>query len=171
MAETKCDDNRSVVILAAIEEGSSDRAAAALGGISPGTFYDWLRRGKAGEEPFATFELLARAAKARREQQRVKVIEDASKTDWRAAAWLLERSYTRNWQPPTVRTDQKVDQRINGKSDLRIRVEYVGDDGPRDTSDDAGAIAQAEQWRDLPELPAPASAEDDPRHEPHNGER
>ena len=50
-------------LIEAIEGGAFDWVAAELAGIGRRTFYDWMRRGEAGEEPFA--ELLTAVRRAR----------------------------------------------------------------------------------------------------------
>ena len=49
-------------LIAAKHAGMSQADAAAAAGVPERTLYDWLARGKRGEEPFATFHALYRAA-------------------------------------------------------------------------------------------------------------
>jgi len=50
-------------IVSAIRAGNYAKIAAESAGISERTFYDWLQRGEAGEEPFLQFsQSVARAA-------------------------------------------------------------------------------------------------------------
>jgi hypothetical protein len=83
--------------LAAIQGGASDRSAAAEAGISRETLQRW----RVGERPSDRLirERMFRA-RAIREKRWLKSIEDAALTpakhmptgDWRAAAWLMERT-------------------------------------------------------------------------------
>jgi hypothetical protein len=123
MAETKYTEERARVILDAIEEGASDNAAAGLAGITAQTYYNWIKAGKAGEEPFLTFLGLAQEAKSKRELRRVRLVENAAFRDWHAATWLLERSGNDAWLPPVAR--QKITQDV--KTDGTVRIEYVND--------------------------------------------
>ena len=85
------------VFLAAVQAGASDRSAAAEANISLATLHRW----RTGERPFdhGMRQKVARAH-AIRERQWVNSIMAASTTplnngapgDWRAAAWLLERT-------------------------------------------------------------------------------
>lgn len=50
-----------------------------------------MQRGRDGEEPFAQFAQLVKGAKAEAEADKVEIIDSAAQTDWKAAAWWLER--------------------------------------------------------------------------------
>ena len=114
------------MFLAAVQAGASDRAAAAEAGISLETLHRW----RVGERPFdASMRRQVARAHAIRERRWVESIQDASvdrtvqsgnqqrfiPKDWKAAAWLLERTNP-DWAPPTHRTE------ISGGS-TPVRVE------------------------------------------------
>lgn len=111
-------------ICEALRAGHYIGTAAALGGITRVTYYDWRRRGE--EEPgsiFADFAEAVRLATVEAEERALAVVEKAangyeevaseegvdvdgktfSKTkrrqmfDWRAAAWFLERKHPLRW--------------------------------------------------------------------------
>jgi hypothetical protein len=142
MAETKYTEERARIILDAIEEGASDKAAAGLVGIDADTYYRWLKRGAQGEEPFAAFSALAHEAKAKRQLHRVRIINDAAHKDWHAASWLLERSGDAAWHPPTV--TQKISQDVNQSGRILVRIEYGDGDGTSDIDPDAPAPPEPE---------------------------
>ena len=52
---TDCTPDVRERIITALRSGLSMMAAATAGGIAANTLHEWVRRGKAGEEPFATF--------------------------------------------------------------------------------------------------------------------
>jgi len=60
-------------------------------GVSPRSVYNWIQRGENGEEPFAHFARSIAHARGAAKQKLVKVLVDASASDWRCAAWLLAR--------------------------------------------------------------------------------
>jgi hypothetical protein len=60
--------------------------------IHPDTYTNWIAKGDAGEEPFATFSALARESRANYIADRLRVIHEAAPADWKAAAWYLERA-------------------------------------------------------------------------------
>jgi hypothetical protein len=58
---------------------------------------EWLRRGALGEEPFLTFSREMDIAEAHGESRHVLTIANASKDDWRAAAFILKTKYKKRW--------------------------------------------------------------------------
>lgn len=80
-------------ICAAIRAGATHEAAAGAAGIARKTLQTWKARGEAGEEPYAAFsEGLARAHEEG-QVRLVAIIANAAVTDWKAAAWILERRH------------------------------------------------------------------------------
>lgn len=85
------------MFLAAVTAGASDRAAAAEADISLSVLHRW----RTGERPFdQTMRRRVERAHAIRERRWLESIQGAATTpsralpsgDWRAAAWLLERT-------------------------------------------------------------------------------
>ncbi|MEZ4376226.1 MAG: hypothetical protein R3B07_35810 [Polyangiaceae bacterium] len=85
---------RMVVML---RVGNFRETAAAACGIAARTMRDWLKRGAADEEPFATFADDCLAAEAEAEARGVAAIAKAGEKDWRALAWILERRSAKRW--------------------------------------------------------------------------
>src|SRR5210317_176732 len=78
----------------ALKVGATYKLAAEAAGVAPSTFYKYLRKGRDQETPmWAEFYRLVQAANHDRSQFMLKRIEEGSRKDWRAAAWLLERRY------------------------------------------------------------------------------
>lgn len=74
--------------------------AAQLAGIAERTLDNWVRQGKDGVEPYATFYAEFCAARAQGEQAYVGVISKAAASgEWSAAAWILERRHPKRWGP------------------------------------------------------------------------
>ncbi len=104
-------------IATALRAGCYLEQAAQLAGISPSTLYDWLARGrKARSGQFLEFLELVQGAIAQAEVAAVAQIVTSSKTDWRAAAWLLERG------PARARWRQSLQVRVEDLSDDEIRA-------------------------------------------------
>ena len=82
------------VICKALEMGAKREAAANVAGIHVATLYAWLSRGKEESEGLY-YELAERLKRSESMAQlrALKSIQDASETDWRSAAWLLERRF------------------------------------------------------------------------------
>lgn len=80
-------------ILRHLRIGAYVETAAAAAGISRDTFYDWLKKGAKGKAPYATFSGAVDQALAESEARDLATILAASKTQWTAAAWRLERRF------------------------------------------------------------------------------
>ena len=95
-------------VLQVLRAGGYDVTAAAAGGVGTTQFYEWLRRGDpAGNDPkdapHRAFRAQVEKARADAEVRSVALIANAAKTQWQAAAWLLERRYPDRWARPSQR--------------------------------------------------------------------
>ncbi len=77
-------------IVKAIRAGNGTRTAAQLAGIDPSTLFDW-------QSKLPEFSERIRKARAEAEDRRVRLVERASRKNWRAAAWMLERQNPEEW--------------------------------------------------------------------------
>ncbi len=103
-------------VLVALRAGSYLESAAQLAGIGSSTLYDWLARGrKARSGQFLEFLELVQGAIAQAEVQAVARVNTAAQTDWRAAAWWLERG------PARARWRQSVQLGLAELSDAEIQ--------------------------------------------------
>ena len=84
-----------------IRDGMYAQVAAARASISEQTFYGWLKRGEAGEDPFREFLDAVLSAAGEAEKNMVDTVQDAAagtaKGDWKAGAWWLERRFPKRW--------------------------------------------------------------------------
>jgi hypothetical protein len=80
-----------------LRAGNYVETAAVLAGIHKDTFYDWVKRGRRGQEPHAAFVLEVDRAMAHAEAREVARIVKAAEREWQAAAWRLERRYPQRW--------------------------------------------------------------------------
>lgn len=101
-------------VVEATRAGLTASATADYAGISRSTFFDWMRRGREASDAFDAgdpvldselpfLDLLdeIRRIHATTEVENLAVIENsASRGDWRAAAWVLERTRPKRWGPP-----------------------------------------------------------------------
>lgn len=94
---TLCTPERTERILNAIKAGNYSYVAAQLGGIGERTFYDWMKRGESGEEPFAQFSQAVKEAETQAEARNVAIIQRHAQNSWQAAAWYLERKAPGRW--------------------------------------------------------------------------
>lgn len=121
---TRLDDVTAQRIIGAIAKGLPRDTAAKLGAIAPTTLYQWLARGRDGEEPYAQFLQRVKRAEAEAEDEMVARVRDAAATTWQAAAWWLERRRPQRWAL------RKVEARDAKPSDLaptdpRENVQYI----------------------------------------------
>lgn len=96
-------------VLGAIRAGNYIHTACMAAGLSEKTFRTWIRKGKLGEEPFASFWAEMRQAVAQAEVTRLRLVEAASLVNWQAAAWMLERRNHKRWGR---RIDQKQEVQV-----------------------------------------------------------
>ncbi len=85
-------------IVAEVEKGATLEVAAECSGFHQATLYEWMQRGRAGEEPFAEFAESVTRARARCKADMLRAISTAvtpgefGVDDWKARAWILERT-------------------------------------------------------------------------------
>jgi hypothetical protein len=95
-------------IVELLQKGGYAETAAVAAGISKRTFYEWMERGnptgtKAADEEYRVFRRRVEEARAKGEQVRVEQVLAGAATDWRAAAWYLERTNPERWGGPRSR--------------------------------------------------------------------
>lgn len=89
------------VLFEAIERGLPYKQAAGLAGISYDTFNRWRIKGRTYEAPqeFCDFCDRLELAQAKAVDSLVETVRKAaSKGDWKAAAWMLERRHPEEWE-------------------------------------------------------------------------
>lgn len=115
MAESKYTPERVERIIKAVKDGLPFVTAAALGGISEATFYNWMKDN-------VEFLESIKAAEAEAEERLVEQISfDPS---WQSKAWILERRHPDRWG----RVDRnKVE--LTGKDGEQLAVKFEIVDG------------------------------------------
>ena len=99
----KLNDNLIVSrILEATSKGHTKDMAAHYAGVEPSTLHRWIKLGKQGEKPYRAFYRKFERARAEGALSLLDTIKEASRTQWQAAAWLLERCHglTKDGPPP-----------------------------------------------------------------------
>ena len=108
-------------IVTAIRAGNYAEPAARSAGISPATYYRWLRRGeRAASGIYRDFYEQVRRAESEAEVHAVAVIRRAMGDDWRAAAHYLERRYPDRWR-------RRESLEHEGAHCLVVTSEHLGD--------------------------------------------
>ena len=82
------------IILKSLEQGTSKRCAAAVAGITAGTLYHWIKKGKEEQKGiYKDFKKAVEIAEEAAEAMHLQTITDAAKKgSWQASAWFLERT-------------------------------------------------------------------------------
>lgn len=91
-----------------LKAGNYIDVALTAAGVGKSTFYDWLERGnpegtKKDDAAFRDFRQRIDQARAEGEARNVAIIAKAASTDWKAAAWILERQHPERWARTTQR--------------------------------------------------------------------
>ncbi len=122
-------------IVSLLRAGNYVETAAACAGIHKDTFYEWMKRGAKGEEPFAELAAAVHKALADGEARDVAVIFQASKEQWQAAAWRLERRFPDKWsRNDRVKVDGNLevsDERLVGKLARLLSGKEEAEDPPK----------------------------------------
>lgn len=95
---SKLTPERQEGIVQALKAGNYLEVAARANGIDQSTLHDWVNRGereKTGK--YAEFAKAIRDAEAFAENRCVTLVATAAQTDWKAAAWFLERKHAQKW--------------------------------------------------------------------------
>ena len=116
MAKTKLTDEVHSTIVSAIEEGNYAKVAAESAGIDESTFYRWMREGETAQSgKMRQFYQSVTRAQGESETTLLSRVSKASKEDWRAATWLLERRFSSRWantQKIEVAVEKEMEQLI-----------------------------------------------------------
>ena len=121
-------------IVRAIAAGSYYAAAAQLAGITPRTFYNWMKRGREElervestprarirerERPYVEFYKAVKQAEAEAEIKVVARWWESMKDDWRACRDFLARRFPERWAP-------KVRQEVTGAEGKPLEMSIKG---------------------------------------------
>lgn len=152
---TKLTPERHARIVQMISTGAYAHIAAQASGINPGTYYDWMARGRDcdrddegnpttdDDAPYAEFHDAVKEAEAKAEAVAIGRIQQAANGGtWQAAAWYLERKYSDRWG----RKDQ-LRQEVSGPDGGKIELEAEASvmaflDARHDRLNEAGLIPE-----------------------------
>jgi hypothetical protein len=80
-------------IVAATSRGLRRVQAAQVARIHPATLFEWIKRGRAGESPYAEFVERLKGAESDGEDALLDLLHAHAAVTWQAGAWLLERRH------------------------------------------------------------------------------
>jgi hypothetical protein len=84
-------------ICAVLEKAGTVTTACAFAGIGTTTYHTWVSRGENNEPEFREFAASCARARATAKQKLTDIIVAAAPKDWKAASWLLEKLYPREY--------------------------------------------------------------------------
>lgn len=115
-------------VLSALELGATRRHAAAAAGLGERTLYHWLEKG-AAETKGIYWQFLqdVKKAEGRCTVNMLQLIQSAAVTDWKAAAWILERSrgYTRTNALQVDVRDVSAEPQTDPRAELLAKLERM----------------------------------------------
>ena len=110
-----------------IRQGNYPTTACRMVGITYQTFINWIKAGESEETPdYVMFLNKIREAEGKAEAGRLKTIRQAEVTDWRAAAWQLERRHPERWAKREHNTIE-VGGQVEHRHDHRLSEAVVHD--------------------------------------------
>ena len=116
-------------IIESVRAGNYLETAAALHGLSYETVRAWAREGERAKGGLKhRFSASLKRARASAEESALKVITDAGKVHWQAAAWRLERQYPKKF---AARVVHHVEDALKGVI-ARLEVEFAKEPGTMD---------------------------------------
>ena len=117
--KTKLTPELQKKLIKCIRAGSYIVVACRAVGISEFAFYDWIKKGKKGIEPYTKFTKSVRQAQAIGELKIYSEIRSQVKKDWRAGMEILARKYPQRWAKKD-RLEVKTKKTIESKQFIEI---------------------------------------------------
>ena len=112
-------------IVNSIKAGNWIKTTCTNVGIDKSTFYDWMKRGEKSKRYtiYKKFYEAVKQAQAFAEAVHVANISKAAETNWRAAAWILERRFSQRWGKTKTKKDEEISIRTMDENN-RILVNF-----------------------------------------------
>lgn len=112
------------VIVDAITRGNYAITAIRLAGITEPTYYDWLKRGAAGDEPYAAFAAAVEHAGAKAEDAAMLKSQSAA-PGWQAHMTFLERRFHQRWGQKDALYDERKRQAKLDADKSKVEIETL----------------------------------------------
>jgi hypothetical protein len=109
-------------ILQVLRSGSYASVAARVAGISPNTFWKWMKRGRQESSgPYRRFYDAVQSAQAQPEAMAVGIINREMRNNWRAAIAYLERKFPKRWSQSAARFARESKNRRSLPISVRLQ--------------------------------------------------
>ena len=117
------DSDKAAALITHLSIGNNIETACELANIGTTTYFRWMQIGAEEDAPERYREFRERSTRARAEAEarNVVIVQQAARTDWRAAAWYLERSKPDRWR-------RREGLELTGPDGGPIKQQVVGDD-------------------------------------------
>jgi len=150
-------------VVQALHIGNHRKHAAQFAGIDECTLRRWMARGKnPAEEAYVAFRQAVEEAEAKAHVMAMGAIAKAARTDWRAAAWMLERRLPEHYAPRSslfdpyrtlelleeaglIRTEEDRDRALAALAQTSGKIEQPAND----QEDDLDALDMSEEQREI----------------------
>ncbi|MBK8173172.1 MAG: hypothetical protein IPK60_22955 [Sandaracinaceae bacterium] len=126
-------------VVANVLRGAYIETACGAAGILRQSMYEWLRKGQAGVEPYAEFYEAVTAARDQAELSALNSITEAAQSDWRAAAWYLEKAHGKRYSGVNV-SETKVEHIDRVAQAKAVQEAYGFASAPVDGDGAAGSV-------------------------------
>lgn len=136
-----------------IRAGNFIETASAASGIHKSTLYDWLKRGarerqrvaasatarvRKSEALYVAFSEAIEKAQAESEARDILLIGQAAKSDWKAAAWRLERKYPQRFGRTGRKSESDIEYEKKRMKLLDAQLEKTKIESEKLRSDHSG---------------------------------
>jgi hypothetical protein len=108
-------------IAEAIAQGLPDEFAAAVGGITRETLYQWRN-----DPAFQEYSYTIKAAIGERLLKRLSIV-DKGLPGWQGAAWMIERIHAKHFCRPEIQLNQQFNVNVAAPTFSQVRVIQLGD--------------------------------------------
>lgn len=129
-------------ILQAIGAGCSYEMAADYAGITRQTLWAWMKKGEEGKDKnYLTFLNDIKSAEVEGAMANLGTIQDASKKDWKAAAWILERRH--GYSKEGIKSTRPKEEPTDMPNDIMSVLKSTA----KDLKESATQAKESESWQ------------------------
>lgn len=129
-------------ILQAIGAGCSYEMAADYAGITRQTLWAWMKKGEEGKDKnYLTFLNDIKSAEVEGAMSNLGTIQDASKKDWKAAAWILERRH--GYSKEGIKSTRPKEEPTDMPNDIMSVLKSTA----KDLKESANQAKESESWQ------------------------
>jgi len=129
-------------IIQAIAAGCSYEMAADYAGITRQTLWSWMKKGEEGKDKnYLTFLYDIKSAEVEGAMSNLGTIKEASKKDWKAAAWILERRH--GYSKEGIKSTRPKEEPTEIPSDIMGVLKSTA----KDLKESADQAKKSESWQ------------------------